>query len=129
MAIRIVRLGTPKAKREGLRLGTVRQLPRGVRKSEYAKRDYFDLWFPELAPSQKLLGFANARPWTDERWASFAKRYASEMRKPAPQRILSLLAALSHQADFSVGCYCEREDRCHRSLLRRLLRERGAKLR
>jgi uncharacterized protein YeaO (DUF488 family) len=128
MAVRIVRLGTPRAKGEGPRLGTARRLPRGVRKSEYAKRNYFDVWFPELAPSQKLLSFANAKPLTGERWALFSKRYLGEMRKPAPQRILSVLARLSHQANFSVGCYCEREERCHRSLLRRILAERGAKL-
>jgi len=99
-----------------------------VRKSEYAKRDYFDLWFPELAPSQALLGYATAQTLEGKRWTTFAKRYAGEMRKPGPQRLLEMLARLSHQADFSVGCYCEREDRCHRSLLRELLKERGAKL-
>src|SRR5882724_10317216 len=105
MAIRIVRLGDPRAKGEGPRLGTARRLPRGVRKSEYARRNYFDIWFPELAPSQKLLSYATASPWTEKRWAAFAKRYLGEMRKPGPQRILSVLAKLSHQADFSVGCY------------------------
>ena len=128
MAIRIVRLGAPRVKGEGPRLGTARRLPRGVRKSEYARRDYFDLWFPELAPSQKLLSYATASPWTEKRWTTFARRYASEMRKPGPQRLLEVLARLSHQASFSVGCYCEREERCHRSLLRKLLKERGAKL-
>jgi uncharacterized protein YeaO (DUF488 family) len=126
MAIRIVRLGTARTKGEGLRLGTARRLPRGVRKSEYAKRDYFDLWFPELAPSQALLSYATAQALEGKRWTTFAKRYAGEMRKPGPQRLLEVLARLSHQANFSVGCYCEREDRCHRSLLRKLLAKRGA---
>lgn len=128
MPVRIVRLGSPRTESEGLRLGTARRLPRGVRKSEYAKRDYFDAWFPELAPSQKLLSYAMAQALEGKRWAAFRKRYTSEMRKPGPQRLLEVLARLSHQADFSVGCYCEREDRCHRSLLRELLKERGAKL-
>jgi uncharacterized protein YeaO (DUF488 family) len=128
MAIRIVRLGDPRARGEGLRLGTARRLPRGVRKSEYAKRDYFDIWYPELAPSRKLLRYATAGPWTEKRWAMFARRYMGEMRKPGPQRMLEVLAQLSRQASFSVGCYCERENRCHRSLLRKLLKERGAKL-
>ena len=128
MAIRIVRLGGPRAKGEGPRLGTARRLPRGVRKSDYAKRNYFDIWFPELAPSQKLLSFATAQPLTGARWARFSKVYRREMEKPGARRILSVLAQLSHQANFSAGCYCEREDRCHRSLLRMLLKERGAKL-
>jgi uncharacterized protein YeaO (DUF488 family) len=126
MAIRIVRLGDSRATGEGLRLGTARRLPRGVRKSEYAKRDYFDVWFPELAPSQALLSYAMAQALEGKRWTTFAKRYAGEMRKPGPQRLLEVLARLSHQANFSVGCYCEREDRCHRSLLRKLLAEHGA---
>lgn len=128
MPVRIVRLGSLRTKGEGLRLGTARRLPRGVRKSEYAKRDYFDMWFPELAPSQKLLSYATASALEGKRWATFAKRYTSEMGKPAPQRLLEVLARLSHQANFSVGCYCEREERCHRSLLRKLLKEHGAKL-
>jgi uncharacterized protein YeaO (DUF488 family) len=99
-----------------------------VRKADYAKRNFFDLWFPELAPSQKLLSYALAEEWTDERWNRYAGRYLGEMRKPGPQRILQVLAHLSQQANFSVGCYCENEDRCHRSLLRELLAERGAKL-
>ena len=128
MAIRVVRLGAPRAKGEGLRLGTARRLPRGVRKADYAKRDYFDVWLPELAPSQKLLSYATTEELTGKRWMLFARRYAGEMRKPGPQRMLEVLARLSHQANFSVGCYCEREERCHRSLLRELLTERGAKL-
>ena len=124
--ISIVRLGTPRATHEGLRLGTVRRPPRGVRKQDYAKRDYFDLWVPELAPSTELVRWALSEPWTDRRWARYVKRYRREMQEPARQRVLELLARLSHQADCSVGCYCEREDRCHRSLLRALLAEHGA---
>jgi uncharacterized protein YeaO (DUF488 family) len=128
MAVRVVRLGTARGEGEGLRLGTVRRLPRGVRKSEYAKRNYFDTWFPELAPSQELLRYATAQELEGKRWTTFARRYMGEMGKPGPQRLLEVLARLSHQANFSVGCYCEREDHCHRSLLRKLLKERGAKL-
>jgi uncharacterized protein YeaO (DUF488 family) len=128
VSVRVVRLGSPRSAAEGLRLGTVRRLPRGVRKQDYAKRDYFDLWFPELGPSQKLLGFARGKSWTDERWEKFAKTYRREMTQPGAQRILQVLARLSHQADFSVGCYCEDENRCHRSLLEQLLRQQGAKM-
>ena len=126
MAIRVVRLGTPRARGEGLRLGTVRLLPRGVRKEDFAKRDYFDLWLPEVAPSAELVSWALSRPWTDTRWATFARRYHSEMRKPAAQRLIALLAALSSTTNFSIGCYCENASRCHRSLLGELLQERGA---
>jgi len=126
MAIRVVRLGTTRLHGEGLRLGTVRRLPRGVRKTDYAKRDYFDLWFPELAPSQALLGFATAKPLDEKRWAAFGRRYRGEMAQPGAQRLLELLARLSHAADFSVGCYCEDESRCHRSILKKLLAEHGA---
>lgn len=129
MTVRIVRLGSPRSRREGLRLGTVRRLPRGVRKTDYAKRDYFDLWFPDLAPSEKLFAFARARLLAGRRWTAFAARYRREMAAPGPARTIELLARLSHQADFSVGCYCEDESRCHRSVLRRLLLEHGAKLR
>jgi uncharacterized protein YeaO (DUF488 family) len=125
MAIRVVRLGTPRSPGEGLRLGTVRLLPRGVKKQDFASRDYFDLWLPDLAPSAGLVSWALSRPWTDERWATYARRYRSEMRKPAAQRLVALLAALSAHSNFSIGCYCENESRCHRSLLRELLLERG----
>jgi uncharacterized protein YeaO (DUF488 family) len=128
VAVRIVRLGTPRAKDEGLRVGTVRRPPRGVKKAEYARRDYYDVWLPELAPSAGLVSYALSTPWTDARWARYAKRYRSEMRAPDRARLLDLLAKLSHTTDFSVGCYCEREDRCHRSLLRELLAEHGARL-
>jgi uncharacterized protein YeaO (DUF488 family) len=126
MAIRIVRLGAPRAPAEGPRLGTVRRPPRGVRKQEYAGRDYFDLWLPDLAPSAPLVSWALSQPFTDRRWNSYARRYRAEMRKPAPQRLIALLAILSARADFSVGCYCADESRCHRSLLRELLVEAGA---
>lgn len=128
MPVRVVRLGSPRDAREGLRLGTARHLPRGVRKSEYAKRDYFDVWLPELAPSAKLVSWALSEPWTDARWSRFAKAYRREMQAPSAQRLLELLARLSCDTDFSVGCYCEREDRCHRSLLRELLRDHGAEV-
>jgi uncharacterized protein YeaO (DUF488 family) len=126
MAIRVVRLGTPRVPREGLRIGTVRRLPRGVRKQDYARRNYFDVWLPELAPSPPLVARALSKPWTVKRWAAFERRYRAEMRQPAAHRLIALLAALSAAADFSIGCYCEDESRCHRSLLRKLLVEHGA---
>jgi uncharacterized protein YeaO (DUF488 family) len=126
MSIRVVRLGTPRVAGEGLRLGTVRRPPRGVRKEDFARRDYFDLWFPDLAPSAPLVSWALAEPWTDARWKRYARAYQREMRAPAPQRLLGLLAALSRQTDLSVGCYCEDASRCHRSLLRDLLVDAGA---
>ena len=124
--IRVVRLGTPRARGERLRLGTVRLLPRGVKKEDFAKRDYFDLWLPEVAPSAALVSWALSQPWTDKRWATFARRYHSEMRKPAAQRLIALLAAVSSTTNFSIGCYCENPSRCHRSLLGELLQKRGA---
>jgi uncharacterized protein YeaO (DUF488 family) len=126
--IRIVRLGTPRATGEGLRLGTVRRPPRGVRKSDYARLDYYDLWLPDLAPSAALVSWASSKPWTDARWTQFARRYRTELRAPAAQRLLALLAALSAQTNVSVGCYCADESRCHRSILRDLLAAAGAKL-
>jgi uncharacterized protein YeaO (DUF488 family) len=126
MAIRVVRLGTPRSQGEGLRLGTVRRPPRGVRKEEYARRDYFDVWLPELAPSAPLVGWALSRPFTDARWGRYVTRYRREMQEPSRQRLLELIARLSHQASLAVGCYCENEARCHRSILRALLVERGA---
>ena len=128
MAIRIVRLGTPRHPGEGLRIGTVRRPPRGVRKADYAARDYYDVWLPELAPTAPLVSFALSKPFTPARWAHYARRYRREMREPAAQRLLALLAALSSRADLSVGCYCEDESHCHRSLLRELLIEQGAKV-
>jgi uncharacterized protein YeaO (DUF488 family) len=126
MSVRVVRLGTPRDRDEGLRIGTVRRPPRGVRKADYAARDYFDLWLPELAPSAPLVSLALSKPFTPQRWAVFRGRYRREMRQPAAQRLIALLAALSLQTNFSVGCYCEDESRCHRSLLKELLIDGGA---
>lgn len=126
MAIRVVRLGSARAPQEGSRVGTVRRPPRGVPKKDYARLGYFDLWLPDLAPSALLVSYALAEPLTPRRWATFGRRYRGEMAKPAPRRLIDLLAALSPQADFSIGCYCADESRCHRSLLRDLLLERGA---
>jgi len=127
MAIRVVRLGSPRAPDEGVRIGTVRRPPRGVPKAEWASRDLYDVWLPNVAPSEALL--KGGRAADDERgWRTFAARYRSEMKRPEPSRVLDLLAALSHHANFSVGCYCVDEQRCHRSVLRQLLLERGAAL-
>jgi uncharacterized protein YeaO (DUF488 family) len=125
MAIRVVRLGAPRTPGEGLRLGTVRRPPRGVRKEDYGRRDYFDLWLPDLAPTAPLVSWALSQPFTDRRWKSYARRYRAEMRRPAARRLIALLAALSATTDLSVGCYCADESRCHRSLLRELLVEAG----
>jgi uncharacterized protein YeaO (DUF488 family) len=127
MGIHVVRLGDPRSAGEGLRLGTVRRPPRGVKKEDFARLDYYDLWLPDLAPSAELLSYAMAEPFTDARWAKFVRDYRREMKEPEKERLLQLLAALSHQTDFAVGCYCENEERCHRSLLRELLAERGAR--
>jgi len=125
MAIRIVRLGTPRARGEGLRVGTVRRPPRGVPKAEYASRNFYDVWLPELAPSEELV--KSAQQATDEKaWRAFARHYRAEMKRPDAARLLTLLGALSRQTDFAVGCYCADEARCHRSVLRELLREHGA---
>ena len=117
-----MRLGSPRARGEGLRLGTVRRPPRGVRKADYARRNYYDLWLPELAPSTKLIAQA------DKNWERFVTGYRREMLAPGAQRLLALLAKLSRHVNFSVGCYCEREERCHRSILRELLAEHGARI-
>jgi uncharacterized protein YeaO (DUF488 family) len=127
MAVRVVRLGTPRKPGEGLRIGTVRRPPRGVRKEDYARQNYFDAWLPELAPSASLVSFAFSEPLTPARWAAFERRYRREMRRPEARRLIALLAALSLQTNFSVGCYCEDETRCHRSLLKQLLSEQSAK--
>jgi len=127
MAIRVVRLGSPRAKGEGLRLGTVRRPPRGVPKAEHASRDFYDVWLPDLAPPDALV--KEARQARDDReWKRFTSRYRAEMKRPEAARLLGLLAALSHQTSFSVGCYCENEARCHRSVLRELLLEHGAEM-
>jgi uncharacterized protein YeaO (DUF488 family) len=128
MAIRIIRLGSPRAADEGLRLGTVRRPPRGVRKADYARRNYYDLWLPDLAPSGKWVSWALSQPWTDARWKKYMRNYRREMKAPAAARLIGLLAALSQHANFSVGCYCENPERCHRSILRELLAEHGARL-
>ena len=128
MAIRIIRLGSPRAAHEGLRLGTVRRPPRGVRKADYARRDYYDVWLPDLAPSGKWVSWAISESWTDARWKKYMRNYRREMKAPAAARLIGLLAALSAHADFSVGCYCENPQRCHRSILRELLTEHGARL-
>ena len=126
MAVRIVRLGSPRGKGEGLRLGTVRRPPRGVPKKDFARKNFYDVWLPELAPSDELLKFAHGG-LTGNRWKQFARRYKEEMSAATPQRLLAFLAALSKETNFSVGCYCEDETRCHRSLLRELLAESGAR--
>jgi uncharacterized protein YeaO (DUF488 family) len=127
MPIYIVRLGSPRQPDEGLRLGTVRRPPRGVPKAEHASRDFYDVWLPDLAPSEALVKQALAA--SDERaWRAFTKRYRTEMKRPEAARLLALLAALSHTTSFSVGCYCADEARCHRSVLRELLLEHGARV-
>jgi uncharacterized protein YeaO (DUF488 family) len=128
VSIRVVRLGEPRQPGEGLRLGTVRRPPRGVRKSDYSRLNYFDVWLPELAPPAQLVSWALSEPFTPKRWQRYAKAYRSQMRTPAPSRLISLLASLSRQTSFSVGCYCADESKCHRSLLRELLVEAGAEV-
>lgn len=128
MSVRVVRLGTPRHPDERLRIGTVRRPPRGVRKEDYAARDYFDVWLPELAPSAPLVSWALSEPFSPKRWAAYERRYRREMRQPAAKRLIALLAVLSSQTNFSVGCYCENETRCHRSLLKELLIEQGAEV-
>ncbi|HKU13066.1 MAG TPA: DUF488 family protein [Steroidobacteraceae bacterium] len=126
MAVSIVRLGSPRASGEGLRIGTVRRPPRGVPKADWARRDFYDVWLPTLAPSEPLLKAALAAE-TDAQWKAFKRRYLAEMKDPDKSRVLDTLAALSHHGWFSVGCYCENEARCHRSVLRELLAQRGAR--
>lgn len=128
MAISVVRLGSPRAEREGLRIGTVRRPPRGVPKDEYASRDIYDVWFPNLSPSEALL--REFLPLADERsWRTFRRRFLAEMKSTETKRDLDLLAALSHQTDFAIGCYCEDASRCHRTLLKEMLEQRGAAIR
>lgn len=128
MPIRVVRLGSPRAPGEGVRLGTVRRPPRGVPKSEFGRRDYYDVWLPELATSAALLSWALTEPWTDARWRRFARSYRKEMAEPGPRHLIQTLAALSAGSSFSVGCYCENADRCHRGLLAELLADAGAEM-
>lgn len=127
MTIRVVRLGSPRSPGEGLRIGTVRRPPRGVPKAEFASRDFYDVWLPEVAPSEALLKLGLAAD-DASRWRAFERRYRAEMKRPGPAHLLDLLAALSRTTALSVGCYCASEERCHRSILRLLLRDRGAVL-
>jgi uncharacterized protein YeaO (DUF488 family) len=127
MAIRVVKLGSARGEAEGTRIGTVRRPPRGVPKAEFASRDWYDVWFPNLAPSVETMKLGQAAG-TPAQWAVFARRYRAEMATPDNSHAIELLAALSHQSNFSVGCYCEDESHCHRSVLRALLIESGAKI-
>jgi len=127
MAIRVVRLGTERQKGEGLRIGTVRRPPRGVPKSEHASQNWYDVWLPDVAPSAELMKVGRAAE-SEKDWGAFARKYRAELAAPEKRRMLDLLAALSHDSNFSIGCYCENEARCHRSVLRQILVERGAKL-
>ena len=125
MTIRIVRLGSPRAAGEGTRIGTVRRPPRGVPKAEFSTQNWYDVWFPNLAPSVETMKLGQAAK-TPAEWSAFTRRYRAELAAPEARHTLELLAALSHSADFSVGCYCAEENRCHRSVLRQLLIEHGA---
>ena len=125
MSIRVVRLGSPRFPGEGLRIGTVRRPPRGVSKADFASRDFYDVWLPELAPSEELLKLGQAAD-DPARWRAFSRSYRAEMKRPDKVHVMDLLAALSHGTSFAVGCYCHSEERCHRSILRELLLERGA---
>jgi len=127
LPIAIIKLGSPRKPNEGLRIGTVRRPPRGVPKAQFAKRDFYDVWLPNLSPTPELVAFAQ-RSQDEGSWKTFKRRFRAEMNKPEAARLLDVLAALSHQTNFCVGCYCEDEDRCHRSVLRELLTERGAKV-
>ena len=126
MPIRIVQLGTRRSRGEGVRLGTDRRPPRGVKKSDFARLNFYDVWVPELAPSEPLRKWILLQPITPARWAAFARRFRREMCVPAASRLIAILSALSHHGRFSVGCYCEDESHCHRSVLRDLLKEAGA---
>lgn len=128
MAVRIVRLGTPRAANEGLRLGTVRRPPRGVPRSEFARRDFYDVWLPNLSPTAALVAEALGAA-DDKQWNAFRRKFVAEMKQPEAAHLLDLLAAMSHQTSFSLGCYCEDASRCHRSILRELLAQRGAQIR
>jgi uncharacterized protein YeaO (DUF488 family) len=128
MSIRVVRLGTPRSPDEGIRLGTVRRPPRGVPTRDFARRDFYDVWLPELAPSAPIVSWALAEPWTPVRWRRYERIYLKEMATPAARHLIELLAALSTSTNLSVGCYCEDASHCPRSLLARLLAEAGAKI-
>lgn len=130
MPISVVRLGSPRLPGEGIRLGTVRRPPRGVPKSEFASRNFYDVWLPNLSPAPELVSEAlqSQHEHDDRRWQAFARKFRAEMKQPEAAHLLDLLAALSHQTNFSIGCYCEDEARCHRSILRDLLQERGGQI-
>lgn len=127
MSVRVVRLGSPRARGEGVRIGTVRRPPRGVPRTEYASGNWYDVWFPNLAPSVPTLKLAQ-KARTSAQWTAFRRKYRAEMATPANAHAIELLALLSHRTNFSVGCYCEDETHCHRSVLRALLREKGAEV-
>jgi uncharacterized protein YeaO (DUF488 family) len=129
MAILVVQLGSPRKQNEGIRIGTVRRPPRGVRKEDYSKGDYYDLWLPQLSPSSDLLEKVKRMPPTASSWKAFERQFVHELSTPDNIRLLDLLAAFSHVADFSIGCYCENESRCHRSILKKMLKERNASFR
>jgi uncharacterized protein YeaO (DUF488 family) len=126
MPIRVVRLGSPRSRNEGVRLGTVRRPPRGVRRTDYSKRDFYDVWLPELAPSASLVSSTRSEEWTPARWRRFVQQYHREMREPGARHLIATLAALSRRTSFSIGCYCADETMCHRRLLRGLLLDAGA---
>jgi len=128
MTIRIVRLGSPRGEGEGLRIGTVRRPPRGVRKEEYASKNIYDVWFPNLSPSEALLKEGQAAD-DEKSWRTFKRKFLAEMKSQEASKDLDLLAALSHQTNLAIGCYCKDESRCHRSILRELLVKRGADVR
>jgi len=127
MSVRIVRLGTPRIPEEGIRIGTVRRPPRGVPKAQFSSHNWYDVWFPNLAPSVETMKLGH-KAESEAQWLAFAKKYKAEMSEPEAKHDIELLAVLSHSADFSVGCYCQDEDRCHRSILKKLLVENGAKI-
>lgn len=128
MVVRVVRLGSPRIAGEGTRIGTVRRPPRGVAKDQFAALDFYDVWFPNLAPSDELLRWAHGQALDEKHWKAFARRYQAEMKSPETRRAIDLIAALSHRTNLSVGCYCADEARCHRRLLRDLLAKHGAKI-
>ncbi|HEX7456144.1 MAG TPA: DUF488 family protein [Candidatus Nanoarchaeia archaeon] len=127
MTVRIVRLGTERISGEGIRIGTVRRPPRGVPRSEFGSHNWYDVWFPNLAPSPETIKLGQSAK-TEKEWKAFMRKYRAEMAAPEKSRTLDLLSTLSHESNFSVGCYCADERRCHRSVLRALLLERGAKV-
>ena len=128
MAIHVVRLGSPRLTQEGVRLGTVRRPPRGIAKSEIGRRNFYDVWLPELAPSEQLLSWARSEPLTGTRWKQFVRRYEREMNRPESRHLLATLAALSHHTNFAIGCYCQDANRCHRTPLAKLLEASGGEV-